>query len=206
MSQKMESPHLLRLVALTGIIGPFLFAGMLTLLTVLQYDFMRSLRWHPLMPIDWPSGLALGPYGIWMNVAFAGTGLVLMLFAWGLAQLFPKSIPPFLFFVSGLAMLMLCFPTDPTYRTTPMTINGILHDAAYVILGISFIPGMMLLTRHFARIPEWKIYARLTWWAVVIIIPSFIIKGVAFYILLLAMLTWYELISLKIWQVASGSK
>lgn len=204
MSQKMETPHLLRLVALTGIIGPFLFAGMLTLLTILQYDFMRSLRWHPLMPIDWPSGLALGPYGIWMNVAFAGTGLVLMLFAWGLGQVFPASKAWLLFLASGLAMLMLCFPTDPTYRTTPMTWHGILHDSAYVLLGLSFIPGQLVLARHFARSPEWKPYAGLTWWAVVIIIPSFIIKGVAFYILLLTMLTWYELISLKIWKVASS--
>lgn len=166
---------------------------------------MRSLGWHPLVPIDWPSGLALGPYGGWMNAAFVGTGLALMLFAFGLWQLFPKSIPPFLFFVSGLAMLMLCFPTDPTYRTAPMTIHGILHNTAYVLLGISFVSGLMLLARHFAHIPEWKTYARLTWWAVIIIIPSFVLKGVAFYILLLAMLTWYELISLKIWKLNASA-
>lgn len=204
MLKKTENSRLLRLVALTGIIGPFLFAAMLTLLTVLQYDFMRSLGWHPLAPIDWPSGLALGPYGVWMTATFAVGGLALMLFALGLRQLFLQSKAWLLFLIAGSAMLMLCFPTDPTYRSTPMTIYGILHDAAYVLLGLSFIPGQILLARQFKQSPQWHLYARLTWWALAIIIPSFILKGVGFYILLLGLLGWYELVSLKIWQMQSA--
>ena len=201
MPSKTENAPVLRLVALTGIIGSPLFGAALVVLTVLQYDFMRSLRWHPLAPIDWPSGLALGPYGGWMTAAFAGAGLTLMLFAFSLSRLFPKSVARFLFFTSGIAMLMLIFPTDPTYRTTPVTFHGILHDSAYVLLGISFVPGMIVLAQHFRQMPEWRLQARLTWLAVALIIPTFIIKGVALYIFLFTILIWYELITLKIWKI-----
>ena len=182
-------------------VGSVLFGAELLLLTILQYDFMRSLRWSPLVPIDWPSGLALGPYGAWMTAGFVGGGLVLMLFALGVRQLFPQRVAPLLFFSAGIAMLMLCFPTDPTYRSTPITFHGILHDSAYVLLGITFVPGMILLARQFKHLPEWRTHARLTWWAVAIIVPSFILKGVGIYIFLLALLTWYGLTALKIWKL-----
>ena len=201
MLQKTESSRLLWLVAWTGMLGPVLLATLLVVLTVVQYDFMRSLRWQPLVPIDWPSGLALGPYGGWMTAGFVGGGLVLMLFARGVRQLFGQRVAPLLFFISGIAMLMLCFPTDPTYRTTPMTIHGVLHDAAYGLLGITFLPGMILLARKFKHLPAWHGYARLTWWAVAIIVPSFILKGVGMYIFLLTLLAWYEMIALKIWKL-----
>jgi hypothetical protein len=201
MLQKTKNPRLLQLVAWIGMIGAPLFGAALIILTILQYDFMRSLRWSPLVPIDWPSGLALGPYGGWMSAGFAGAGLVLMLFALGLRQLFPKSVARFLFFTSGIAMLMLLFPTDPTYRSTPITWHGILHDAAYVLLGLSFVPGMIVLARLFRQQPEWHAYARLTWLAIVLIVPTFIIKGVALYVFLFTILMWYELISLKIWKL-----
>jgi len=181
-------------------IGPVLFGALLVILTLAEYDFMRSLRWSPLSVIDWPSGLALGPYGGWMTAAFAGAGFVLMLFAFGVRELFPKNLARFLFFGAGIGMLMLVFPTDPTYRTTPATWNGILHDSAYVILGINFIPGMIVLALQFRQLPEWRAHARLTWLAVLIIVPTFIIKGVGLYVFLFTVLAWYELIAVRIWQ------
>jgi hypothetical protein len=53
-------------------------------LTVIEYDFMRSLGWRPLQVIDWPSGLALGPYGIWMTAMFILSGVLMAIFALGL--------------------------------------------------------------------------------------------------------------------------
>jgi hypothetical protein len=200
MPSKTEKPRLLRFVALTGMVGPVLFGAALIILTLVEYDFMRSLHWEPLVLIDWPSGLALGPYGGWMTAAFAGAGLVLMLFALGLRQLFSKSLAPFLFFSAGIAMLMLVFPTDPTYRSTPATFHGILHDSAYVLLGLSFMPGMIILARQFRQLPEWRLQARLTWLAVAVIVPTFIVKGVALYVFLFTILAWYELIAVRIWQ------
>lgn len=202
MLPKIQGSRLLRSVALIGMIGPVLFGTLLVTLTVLEYNFMRSLRWHPLNPIDWPSGLALGPsYGGWMTAGFAGGGLALMLFGLGLRQLFPQSKAQYLFFTSGIAMLLLMFPTDPTYSPVPKRLNSLIHDGAYVLLGISFMPGMIVLARLFKQLPEWKGYDRLTWLAVIIIIPTFILKGVALYAFLVTILAWYGLISARIWQL-----
>lgn len=183
-------------------LGAPAFAGMLALLTFLQYDFLRSLRWSPLNLLDWPSGLALGPYGGWMTASFVVGGLALMLFARALRLLFPESVVWFLFLTSGFAMLMLVFPTDPTYGGPPeKTFHSILHDSAYVMLGISFVPGMIVLARKFRHLSEWQAYTWPTWVAVVLIVPSLMIKSAALYIFLLAILTWYELISIRIWQL-----
>src|SRR5918999_206890 len=56
--------------ALAGIIGPAVFALVVVVLTLVQYDFMVGLGWHPVRGSDvpWPSGLALGPLG-WLQVA-----------------------------------------------------------------------------------------------------------------------------------------
>jgi hypothetical protein len=80
-----------RLAALAGIIGPLLFGGVLLVLKVIEYDFMRSLGWEPLSvtTVVCPSGLALGPFGYVMTAAFLVNGLLLGVFALGLGQTLP---------------------------------------------------------------------------------------------------------------------
>ena len=193
-----------KIAALAGILGPALFGGMLVILTVAEYDFMRSLRWHPLYAptTDWPSGLSLGPYGGWMIATFLGGGLLLMLFAVHLWQRFPASLGPKFLFATGIALMMLSFLTDPTFRTDPaVTWHGQLHDTAYMLLGLSLLPGLFLMAREFARQPAWQMQSRLTWLVLALTVPTFIIKGITFYIFLLAVLLWYELIALKIWRL-----
>jgi hypothetical protein len=52
--------------AVAGTIGPVLFATVIFALSVLEYDFMLGIGWRPVAdPAGaWPSGLALGPYGL----------------------------------------------------------------------------------------------------------------------------------------------
>lgn len=195
-----------KIAALAGMIGPALFGAMLVILTVAEYDFMRSLRWHPLTAptVDWPSGLALGPYGGWMIATFLAGGLLLMLFAISLWQRFPASFGPKMLFAAGIALMMLSFLTDPTFRSDPaVTWHGVLHDTAYILLGLSLLPGLLLMARAFGRQPAWHIQARLTWLVLLLTVPTFIIKGITFYIFLLSVLLWYELIALKIWRLRS---
>jgi hypothetical protein len=74
-----------RWAALAGMVGPPLFAAVIVLATLLQYDFLRGLGWHPIdaSPVPYPSALALGPYG-WLQVAnFVLFGLLLLVFAMG---------------------------------------------------------------------------------------------------------------------------
>ena len=192
-----------KIAALAGMIGPVFFGGMLVILTIVEYDFMRSLRWHPIYAVttDWPSGLALGPYGGWMTATFLGGGLLLMLFAVSLWQRFPASRGPKFLFAAGGALMMLSFPTDPTFRSDPaVTWHGVLHDTAYILLGLSILPGLFLMAREFGRQPAWRWQAKLTWLVLVLTVPTFIIKSITFYIFLLAILTWYELIAIKLWR------
>ena len=67
-----------KLAALAGTIGPLLFGSVLLVLTLIDYDFMGSLGWEPLSVTTsvWPSGLALGPYGRVMTVAFLVNSLL----------------------------------------------------------------------------------------------------------------------------------
>lgn len=190
--------------AIAGMIGPALFGAMLVILTWAEYDFMRSLRWHPLYAptVDWPSGLALGPYGGWMIATFILGGLLLMLFAVSLWQRFPDSAGPKFLFVAGLGLMLLSSLTDPTFRSDPtVTWHGVLHDSAYVLLGLGLLPGLFLMARTFARQPGWQTQSRLTWLVLVLTVPTFIIKGIAFYVFLLSVLAWYQLIALRIWRL-----
>ncbi len=207
MLPKVENARLVRFAALAGMIGPLLFGAMLVVLTVLEYDFMRSLRWDPIYAAttDWPSGLSLGPYGAWMIATFILSGLLLMLFALSLRQLFPKSPGPALLFISGIAVMLLSSLTDPTFRSTPATLYGEIHDAAYTLLGLSFLPGLIVLAWEFGKSAEWRLHARLTWLVAALTIPTFYIKGITFYIFLLSVLIWYELTALRIWQLLRNS-
>jgi hypothetical protein len=71
--------------ALAGMIGPVLFGGVLLALSVLEYDFMLGIGWRPVANPSgaWPSGLALGPYGLAQVVNFVVSGLLLAFFAIG---------------------------------------------------------------------------------------------------------------------------
>lgn len=193
---------LLKAASLAGMIGPVLFGAVPLALTLAEYDFMRSLGWHPLYAVttDWPSGLALGPYGGWMVATFILAGALLMLFAFGLWQLFPKSIGPGLLLVAGIAVMALSSLTDPTYRSTPATLHGQLHDAAYILLGLGLLPGLFVMARTFGRSPGWRAQAWLTWGVLALTVPTFAIKGITFYVFLVAVLAWYQLIARRIWQ------
>ncbi len=197
---------LIRAVALAGMLGPILLAGVIVILTILEYDFLRGLRWHPLYAttIDWPSGLTLGPYGWIMVSAFILSGLLLAGFAlglhWQLTRTGELSWAPRLLFVAAVAMILLGFKTDPTYRTTPHTTHGLIHDGAFVLLGLTLLPAMFLLARRFQQDPVWQPYARYTLITVLVIAPAFALKGIAFYLFLVGVLLWFEIIALRLWQ------
>ncbi len=186
------------------LLGPFLFATVLTTLTIIQYDFMLSLGWDPLYrpTFDWPSGLSLGPYGIVMTLTFIISGILMFMFALRLrADLKPALAPQtgsaFLA-CSGLALAALAFTTDPTIRDTPATWHGILHDLSFVILGITLLPAMGMLGKAFQDDPRWRGYGIYTWLTAAFAIPSFFIKGAAFYVFLFLILLWNEIIALRL--------
>jgi hypothetical protein len=195
----MSKSYLIKLAALAGIVGPLLFAVVVTTLTILQADFMRTLGWDPLGPvIDWPSGLALGPHGWLMTITFFVTGAMMAFFAYGLQLALHEKFATTLLLIAGLAMMGLITVTDRTLSAAPRTWHGLLHDGFFALLGFTMMPGMLLLGRVFQKNERWKGLALYTWGTLAFVIPTFWLKGVAFYVFLLAILTWSVVIGLHL--------
>jgi hypothetical protein len=195
----MKKSQLVRLAVFGGIIGPILFAVVVTGLTIAQDDFMRSLGWNPLGPvIDWPSGLAMGPYGLLMTITFFVCGALMAFFAYGLKLALRERLATTLLMLAGFAMMGLIFTSDPTIGRTQYTWHGFLHDAFFVVLGITLMPGILLLGRVFQKHERWKNLALYTWGTLAFILPTFWLKGVAFYVFLLAILTWSVVVALRL--------
>ena len=195
----MGTSHLIRLAALAGMIGPALFAIVVSVLSIAQTDFMRTLGWNPLGPvIDWPSGLALGPYGWLMTVTFFICGGMMAFFAYGLRLALTEKLATTLLIIAGFAMMGLISRTDPTLGSTSRTWHGLLHDSFFALLGFTLMPGMLLLGRAFQKNEDWKNLALYTWGTLAFVIPTFWLKGVAFYVFLFAILTWSLVIAVRL--------
>ena len=186
------------------LIGPALFAFVLTTLTIVEYDFLLSLGWHPIdnPTFDWPSGLALGRFGWIMTATFIISGLIMTLFARrlfldlkpGMASKLGTTLMAF----AGLFLATLAFTTDPTIRDTSATWHGRLHDLSFVLLGLSLFPAMIVLGFAFRADERWKNLAVYTWGTLALAGPAFFIKGAAFYVFLLAILVWNEIAAIRL--------
>lgn len=195
----MNRSRVIHLASLAGIIGPILFALVLTVLTIVQDDFMRTLGWNPTGPvIDWPSGLALGPYGWIMTITFFVCGALMAFFAYGLKLSLNEKLATTLLMIAGFAMMGLIFTTDPTLTTVRKSWHGLLHDSFFALLGLTLMPGMLLLGRVFQRHERWKSLSLYTWITLALILPTFWLKEVFFYVFLLAILTWSVVVALRL--------
>jgi len=195
----MSKSRLIRLAALIGIIGPALFAVVVTSLTFVEANFMRSIGWNPFGNVlDWPSGLAMGPYGWLMTINFFISGAMMAFFAYGLKLALQEKLATTLLMLAGFAMMGLIFTTDPTIRSYPKTWHGFLHDGFFAVLGVMLMSGMLLLGRVFQRNEEWKNLSIYTWGTLALVIPTFWLKGMAFYVFLAAILIWSEVIAFRL--------
>ncbi len=195
----MNRSPLIKLAALAGIIGPAVFAILVTGLTYAEADFMRSIGWDPFGNVlDWPSGLALGPYGWLMTINFFICGALMAFFAYGLKLALQEKFATTLLMLAGFAMMGLVFTTDPTIRSYPKTWHGILHDSFFAMLGILLMSGMLLLGRVFQQREHWKGLSIYTWCTLALVIPTFWLKGLWFYLFLAAILIWSEVIAFRL--------
>ena len=201
----------IRRAALAGMIGPVLFGSLLLLLTVLEYDFMRSYGWHPFRESDfpWPSGLALGPYG-WLQVAnFILFGFSLLVFAIGLHRelhaMKRERVGPILLMVAGIASMLCGFKTDPGLSAGPQTISSLIHTIAFFLLLGSLIPSFFFFWRLLPKYPRWHGYDRYSLISGVLAVITFFVPQVGFYLSLLVMLTWIGVMALRLWIISGQS-
>lgn len=181
--------------------GPVLFATVVLVLTVLQYDFMLGFGWRPLEDpgSGWPSGLALGPHGWLMKGAFIFAGVLLMVFAVGLHHGLPQGdrSGPALLFLSGVAMALLVFETDPIRRTGPRSWPGFIHDAAFVVFALTLVISLVLLWRRMNGDSHWRGHARVTLVTAPVCAACLVLPGVAYYVFLAAALLWIEVTAFR---------
>jgi hypothetical protein len=195
----MAKSRLIKLATLAGIIGPAVFAIIVTGLTFAEADFMRSIGWNPFGNVlDWPSGLAMGPYGWLMTINFFLCGGMMAFFAYGLKLALQEKFATTLLMLAGFAMMGLVFTTDPTIRSYPKTWHGILHDSFFAVLGVMLMLGMLLLGRVFQKNEQWKNLSTYTWATLALVVPTFWLKGPWFYLFLAAILIWSEVIALRL--------
>ncbi|MGB7873915.1 MAG: GNAT family N-acetyltransferase [Anaerolineales bacterium] len=198
-----------KLAALGGILGPILFASVVTGLTIVQYDFMRGLGWEPIHAptFDWPSGLSLGPYGIWMTLTFILSGSLMAIFALALRTALDEGTAPRLgtlgLLLAGCALMGLAFSTDPTLRSTPATWHGRLHDLSFVLLGLFMLLSMLGLGRAFQNDSRWRGFGTYTFVTAACALPSFALKGIAFYLFLGAILTWSVIVAIQLFRLSN---
>ena len=194
--------------AIAGMVGPMLFASVVVLLTMVQYDFMIQTGWRPVAdPAGaWPSGLALGPYGWAQSLNFAVSGLALIFFALGLRRGIAggSKAGSALLLVSAFAMTLLAFETDPITRTGPRTLHGWVHDLAFILFVVSLTPSFFFLWRCMEKDPLWKSYGRYTLITGLLATPLLLLPGPTYYLSLVLILTWLELLAIRLWRVAGS--
>jgi hypothetical protein len=198
-------------------LGPLLFGAVTAGLTLLKYEFLIGLGWHPLRAptFDWPSGLAFGPYGFVMTATFVASGALVCLLGLhlraglsaGSRRLTPSAASKAgatLMACAGLALAGLAFTADPTIRTTPATWHGRLHDLSFVLLGLTLMPAMFSLGAAFRRDPNWRTFGGYTWLTASLALPAFFLKGAAFYGFLFSVLLWMELLAWRLNETAGS--
>jgi hypothetical membrane protein len=186
------------------LLGPILFASVLAILTIVEYDFLLSLGWHPINDptFDWPSGLALSRYGWIMTATFIISGFLMMMLGIRLfSDLKPATASKAgstLMIFAGIALALLASTTDPTIRDTPATWHGRLHDLSFVLLGLTLFPAMIVLGFAFRKDEKWNNLSLYTWGTILLAAPAFALKGAAFYVFLFAILVWNEVVAIRL--------
>jgi hypothetical protein len=190
------SSHWYRRGAQLALAGALALPSGMAVLTALQWEFMTGLGWHALRAptFDWPSGLALGPYGAWMTGLFIACGGALMALAltlreWLLRRGLRRSTAIAMAFgCTGLGMAGLAFSTDPTLTTVTPTWHGRLHDLSFGLLGASLALGLLLCAATTWR--AHRLASLATLGVVLVTAAGFIVKGLLFYVMFVAVFGW----------------
>ena len=196
-----------RVAAVAGMVGPALFATILLVLTVVNFDFMLGIGWRPLRdPAGaWPSGLTLGPHGWAQVLNFLISGLLLAVFAVGLhlGTRGGSRAGPALLFVAGVAISLMGFETDPIQRTGPRTLHGLVHDLAFVVFVLALLPAFFFLWQRFRKDPLWRDHAHYTLATGIIATFLLLLPGVAYYLFIVVALAWFEVTAVRLWRLSN---
>jgi hypothetical protein len=112
----------------------------------------------------------------------------------------PKTGPALLS-LSGAAMALLTFETDPIRRTGPRSPPGLVHDASFIVFALSLLLSHFFELRMDGDDPRWRGHARLTLAIALVCAACLALPGVAYYLFLAATLLWIEVTALRLWRL-----
>ncbi len=129
---------------------------------------------------------------------------MLVVFAAGLHREVAGSseVGPALLALSGLAMALLVFETDPITRAGPRTLPGWVYDLAFVSSVASLAPAFYFLWWRMREDSLWKYHGRYTLITGLLVIPLFLLPGPAYYLSLALVLAWLEVLAIRLWAVS----
>ena len=101
-------------------------------------------------------------------------------------------------------MALLAFETDPITRTGPRTLHGWVHDLAFVLFIGSLALSFLFLWRRMERDPSWRAYGRYTLVTGLLAIPLLLLHGLTYYLSLVLVLIWLEVLAIRLWAISGG--
>jgi uncharacterized protein DUF998 len=209
-----------RHLALAGIVGPWLWALVVVLLTVVEYDTLLAFGWTPGQDngVNYPSSLALGRVGWLQMINFALLGASTIALAVGLYRVTPPRrlarAGPILLGVAGGGFVLSLFPTDHGPPDAPTTWHGAIHNLAFVVAFVPLLLAFFFLAASFRGDPRWRGYEWLCPAIGLAAIASLVVGGsllppslnqVAFYLTLLVIFVGLTLIGLRLRAVAPAA-
>lgn len=210
--------RLLTLLLAAGAIGPALFW-----LVVIVDGFTKpGYEAHE----DFVSELALGDRGWVQSANFVVVGLLMLAFAVGLRQLFPSGRAsvsgPLLVGTFGLGLVTSgIFRTDPANYpagadTTIVTVHGMVHSMAFIIIVVSVITGCLVFAQRFRREPAWQGYGSYSG-VTGVLVPALLVLNIVWEqpghpftglmqrALIVVFFAWFEVIALRALRLTTSA-
>jgi hypothetical protein len=210
-----QTTRITRMLAILGMAGPFLFALLILLQDIIQYDWLVAHGQSPFTqsPI---STNELGPYGFLQTINFSLFGLCVIALAIGLHRTVQAGswsrlhIAPM--FLIGISMVLSSFTTDLS-KSHP-TWHGTINSAAFYTFVLAHLVTYFSMWRRFRKDLRWRGYGRYSLLNGILTLPAaeaaralgtaFHFSG--FYIwLALFPLAWLELVAIRLWAVSHRS-
>jgi Protein of unknown function (DUF998) len=138
-----------RFGALAGVVVSPLVALALVVLTLAERRFLETSGWSPVhrTPVEWPSLLALGPYGSAVTATFVVGGGLVVVFAATLreaAESAGERLAAWVFVVAGVSLALEGFPADRP-GATHESWHAQLHNLVYPLIPLSLVAASLAL-------------------------------------------------------------
>lgn len=102
--------------------------------------------------------------------------------------------------MSGAALVLLAFKTDPYLSDGPQTWHGWIHGLAFILLVLSLLPALLFWWWRLRRDPRWRGYDLYTLISAVLYVALLFASAAqwAFYLFLAVVLAWIEVMAIRL--------